>query len=89
MDHFIFHVLLKPVIYPILYWIGYLVVTTVSIRRANILPYSELGESDDLVWYELRVHRDGFTYWPPESVILAGTCALFAIVGAYCVWILK
>jgi len=89
MDHLVFHLLLKPVIYPILYWIGYLVVTTVSVRRANILPYSELGESDDLVWYELRVQRDGFTYWPPESVILAGGSVLLAIVGTYCVWILK
>jgi hypothetical protein len=86
MDHLVFHFLLRPVVYPLLYWIGYLVVTTASVCRANIL---ELGESDDLIWNQLRVKRDGFTYWPPESVILAGGSALLAIIGAYLLLILK
>jgi hypothetical protein len=89
MHHLFVHVLIRAVLYPALYWLGAIVVKAVSRGTACVLPFSELGQSDDLVWYELRVYRDGFKYWPPESAILVGGSVALAVVSAYCVWCLS
>ena len=86
MPHLFAHVFIRVAVYPVLYWLGFFVVKAFSRGAACVLPFSELGESDDLVWYALRVYRDGFKYWPPESAILVGGSVVLAAVSAYCVW---
>ena len=55
MGHILSYVLLRSALYPILYWLGFLDVRGLSLGKASILPFSDLGEDEDLVWYELRV----------------------------------
>lgn len=83
MSDFASHALIRLAAYPAFYWIGFAVVKTLSFGRADILPYSELGQDEDAAWWEFRVRRDRLKSWRPESMIIIGGCAVLAGVSGY------
>lgn len=86
MGHLASHLLIRWIAYPVLYWVGFAVLQALSSGKANILSYSELDKSKDLVWYEFRVLRGGLKFWPPESVILVGGSVSLVVMLSYCTW---
>ena len=80
MDHILSHILLKLAVYPAFYWIGFAVVKGLSLGKAIIMPYSELGMEEDAAWWEFRIRRWGFAEWRPESMIIIGGFSLLLVV---------
>ena len=54
-----------------------------SLGKAIIMPYSELGEEEDAARWEFRIRRWGFKEWRPESMIIIGGCFVLLLVGSY------
>ncbi len=57
MDHLITHILMRWVLSPIFYWLGFAMLKVLSAGKARILPYDDFHDDDDLAWYEFRVYR--------------------------------
>ena len=82
MEHLFHHLLVRFAVYPAFYWVGFVVVRGLSVGRAPVLPYAELGQ--DAAWWEFRVRRSGFTkYWRAESLIIIGGNVVLLTVGGY------
>ena len=86
MSHLLNHLLLRLALYPVFYWIGFAVVKGLTLGKAVILPYEELGQDEDAAWWEFRIRRWGFRYWRPESMIIIGGLSLLMVVGGYSVY---
>jgi hypothetical protein len=83
MTHLVSHVLIRLAVYPAFYWIGFAVVKSLSVGKAFIMPYSELGAEEGAAWWEFRIRRWGFTEWRPESMIIIGGCFVLLLVSGY------
>lgn len=84
MVHLVIEPLIRLIGYPVFYGIGLVVVKGLSLGRANVLPYSELGQEEDAAWYEFRIRRWGFKLWRPESlIIIGGWTLLLGVLGYY------
>jgi len=83
MNHLVSHVLIRLAVYPAFYWIGFVAVKSLTLGRAIIMPYSELGAEEEAAWWEFRIRRWGFTEWRPESMIIIGGCFVLLLVSGY------
>ena len=86
MDHLVSRILIKLAVYPAFYWIGFAVVKGLSLGKAIIMPYSELGMEEDAAWWEFRIRRWGFTEWRTESIIIIGGFSVLLFVTGYYVF---
>ena len=86
MSHLFSDVLVRLVAYPAFYWVGFAAVKALTLGRAIIMPYSELGAEDHAGWWEFRIRRWGFTEWRPESMIIIGGLLVLLLVTGYFVF---
>ncbi len=83
MGHLLSDFLIRLVLYPALYWLGFAVLKVATLGNANVSCYSELGQEEGLAWNQLRVRWRGHRFWLPESAILIGGLAVLAGVSVY------
>ncbi len=83
MHHLLYHFVVRLVVYPAFYWVGFAVTKGATFGNAIIMPYSELGEQEDAAWWEFRLRRWGYTEWRPESMIIFGGFAVLVVVTGY------
>lgn len=83
MDHSLSHALIRTILYPAFYWVGFATVKSLTFGRAIIIPYSELGQEEGAAWWEFRIRRWGYKEWRAESMIIFGGLLVFLLVTGY------
>ncbi len=86
LSHILADFLIRLGLYPVLYWLGFVVLKTATLGKANVSCFSELGQEEDLAWNQMRVRWQGHSFWLPESSILIGGVTVLVGISVYALW---